>query len=155
MAFLKGPCRLQDAALKILHPENMFHLDEMGLRWLALPDILKSWQRQQKPFRGACTLDEPKVWLEYDQQSKQLYSLRNTHGTVDHTFQRRTCEPSLTMWSSLPTHGSQGAVWHTPKQKYIDDFVKWSVIPTWQSHSCASPSAAQECHGQVYCQGML
>ena len=91
--------------------------------------MLKSEQRQRKPWRGTSAMDEPKVWFKYEQQVQQIFTLSDPHGTINHTLERKTSQLSLIVWSSLPTYDSQGTVSHTSKQKF-NDIVKWSVIPT-------------------------
>ena len=95
--------------------------------------MLKSEQRQQKPWRGTSATDEPEVWFDYEQHMQQLFTLRGTHDTVNHNHQRRTWQLSLEFSSSLPTWDNQGVVPHSPKQNYINDLsdlIKWYIIPT-------------------------
>ena len=77
---------------------------------------------------GKSSTDEPKIWFKNEKQSQRLYSRRDTHDTANHTLRRRTCDLSLTVWLSLPPHDSQGAVSHTPKQKYILSSVYTSDV---------------------------
>ena len=112
------------------------------------PRLLKSGQRQWKPWRGTWAMDEPKVWFEYEQQVQQIYTLSATLVSLH-------CSSSQ-LWHALFHHHFQHmtteALFHPHPQKYFNDLVKWSVLPTLSSLElswCSYPSSLNEHGGKL------
>ena len=89
----------------------------MEFRW----KFLQSWQAHRKAWRRTSFMDESKICFEYKQQAQQNYTLSDAHVTVNHTFQRRTSEPSL------PTYGNQGIVSLTHTQLWILQLLTYMI----------------------------
>ena len=98
--FVTYPTIVQDLLRKVL-PLYTKSECELWIQCFAL-----SWigtEAAEALLKGKSSMDEPKIGFKYEQQSQQLYSLRDTHGEFNHILHRRTCVLSLTVWSSLPT----------------------------------------------------
>ena len=95
--------------------------------------------RDRKRGSG-CLEEERRPWMSQTYESiiqiltastAHLYTLSAILVTVDHTLQRAVehldCHMHCLIGTSkleVPTHDNQGAVPHTPKQKYFNDLVK-------------------------------